>query len=73
MDPTRPLVHCLAGWPLEGGEVILCRQGLVSLEEAEALHALGFLVLIDPADEAMLTRWEQIQRSARKPRQKWKW
>ena len=67
MDP-RPTIHCLAAWPLEDGEVILSKQDRFTLDEAVDLHKLGFIVLADPESEAVLARWEQLQRSQRKKR-----
>jgi hypothetical protein len=36
---------------------------MMPLEEAVEYQRLGFVVFVDPQDEAELVRWEQIQRS----------
>ena len=60
MDP-RPTIHCLIAWPLPDGECILSKY-VVSLAEAADYQSLGFMVLVDPLDEAKLARWEQLNR-----------
>jgi hypothetical protein len=36
---------------------------MMPLEEAAEYQRMGFVVFVDPQDEAELVRWEQIQRS----------
>lgn len=55
----RPDILALVGYPLAGGHVILTRQTLVSLEDAEMFHRLGFIVLIDPASEQAYHDWRR--------------
>ena len=43
------------------------RKELVTLEEAVDYRNFGWAVLVDPADESLLARWQQIH----SPRQPW--
>ena len=56
----RPAIRALvAYWSPAFGLVrspLLC-----SLEEAAQYHRLGFMVLVDPADEAAFTHWTEQQ------------
>lgn len=67
LDPTdpRPEIRALIAWPLDQGHVLLARQDCVRLEDAALYRQLGFAVLVDPADEAVLARWEQLHRPRR--------
>lgn len=60
----RPVIRCLVAKPLATGFLVI-RYELAALDEAAELQGLGFQVLVDPADEAALVRWEAIQRSQR--------
>lgn len=66
MDDPRPTVHVvLAWWPTTEAHC-------VTLDEALEYVAIGFEVVPDPFDLEVLTRWEQLQRSAR-PVPTWRW
>lgn len=58
MDDGAPEIYALIGYPLpEGGHVILSQQDLVTLEDAEMFHRLGWIVLVDPASEQAYYDW----------------
>ena len=62
METARPSLRALVGVYEE--PLGLIGDGLmVSLEDALDYQALGFVVLVDPEDETLLTRWEQRQRA----------
>lgn len=64
----RPVIRCLVGKPCfddagqwTGDVVQLIRT--VPLDEGLELLERGYRILVDPADEEALTRWEQVERS----------
>lgn len=59
MDAGVPQIYALIAYPLLNGEVILSRQDLVTLEDAEAFHQLGWIVLIDPVSEQAYHDWHR--------------
>lgn len=63
MDDGAPQIRAIVGYPLWGGAVILSKQDTVSLEDAEQYHLLGFVVLIDPADEDAFYAWQRWRTS----------
>jgi hypothetical protein len=81
MGDTRPEIRCLVLKPTpDGQDVFVGKLGLVllngereagacivSLETAPMFAALGWHIFVDPADEAVLARWMQIN----SPRQPW--
>ena len=71
-DPSdpKPAVRAIAAYMLPYGDVVLSKLPTVTLEEAEEFHRLGWAVLIDPADEADLAKWEQTQRALKR---RWQW
>jgi hypothetical protein len=71
MDPSaeRPVIHCVVGHEWPGG--VTCINKLLTLDEAAALAAFGWRVLLDPFDVESLIRWEQMQRAMARPRNKW--
>lgn len=74
-DDPKPEVRALVAYPLMRGDVALstmnAEQGFtVTLEEAEQFHRLGWIVLIDPAHESELARWEQRRRAMNR---RWNW
>lgn len=65
MDPSRPdrpVLHALVGEYVDPFGLIGDGQ-YVTLSEAVEYQRLGFWVLVDPQDEAELTRWEQGERA----------
>ena len=44
---------------------------IVTLADAEDYARAGFAVMVDPLDEAVLARWNQLHRSTETPRRKW--
>ena len=65
---VRPVIHVILGKHLGEGEYIVRIGDPLTLEQAEGFVALGWEVILDPSDMEALTRWEQIQRSQRKPK-----
>lgn len=61
MDDPRPVITALIGYHVEPFGVIGSPK-IVPLDEAAQYHALGFAVLVDPADEAELATWERRHR-----------
>jgi hypothetical protein len=66
MDDPRPTLRCLVAWPLPNGDHIV-RRSVVTLDDAAQFRAFGWHLLIDPASEQELARWEQLHR----PHPKW--
>lgn len=76
---SRPILRCVLAIRLPNGEYLVkCgkhasedvfdEDAAVSLEEAADFARFGWEVIVDPFDEEMLARWEQIQRSMNRPR-----
>ncbi len=66
----KPHLHALVAYfsPIFG----LCSiPRMMPLEDAVDYQRLGFVVLVDPADERDLTHWEMIQRSLKQKRRSW--
>jgi hypothetical protein len=59
MVPERPMVRCLAAFPLAGGHVTTPR--LVPLDFAAALKARGWWIVgPDPLDMHALAQWQRV-------------
>jgi hypothetical protein len=79
MPDERPKIRCLVIRPLGGLECYVgdlglmlmngereCKRCIVPLEDVQYWFDAGWAVFIDPADEAVLARWMQIN-STRQP------
>jgi hypothetical protein len=69
-EPGPPVLHALVAYfsPTFG----LCSDPrIMPLEDAIDFQRMGFVVLVDPADERDLTHWEMIQRSVTQKRKSW--
>ena len=61
---ARPTVRCLVAYALPDGDWRVSTH-VLELADAEVLVGFGWSVAIDPADEAVLARWQQLDRTMR--------
>lgn len=66
----KPVLHALVAYfsPAFG---LVSDPRIMPLEDAVDFQRAGFVVFVDPSDEADLARWEQIQRSLTPKRRSW--
>jgi hypothetical protein len=81
MDDPRPRLTCLVVKPALGGDCYVgvlglpllngereARECIVALEDAYKFIEMGWVIFVDPADEAELARWEQLHQQKKRPR-----
>lgn len=70
---TKPILKCIIGRHMGNGEYVVKVGEPLTLDQAEYFAHAGWEVILDPQDLEALARWEQLQRSARKPRSWRQW